>query len=556
MRCARVRVPAARRRAPRLPGLGDAAARAAEPRRRDGRPAARRHPPHAALAQRRRPLIVVAPVRAALQPLAAGLARSSRSSCRSASAASTSAPSPSGSSTLAYSRVDLVTRRGEFAVRGGILDVFSPIAEHPVRIDFFGDEVDGSAASPSPTSARSRRRSSASSSCPPRAAAHRGGAAAGARAAARVPEPRRRCSRRSPRASRWRGWSRSRPSLVDRLDPGQRLPARGRGGRVLSPERVASRAVSLAETNREFLHAAWSRRDRRRQAPIDLDAGDFLTVKALRDAAGAKRTWWTISSFESQPDAEDADPARAAALLADSAEYLRVNGGATPVTPASPPSCSTTSPPASATAGARSSPPPARASSSAPATCSPSAASRPARSTSCRTSSSPGVAYITLGDVETGFEQPEIALAVVTEREFYGRTASVDNRQQEARDPPQERRRPAAAEGRRLRRAPDARHRPVRRAGAPRGRAPSGRARAGRREGAGEGHPRVPADRVRALQARLPGRQALRADRPARPAHPLRRRRGAAAVEDGRHPTGPPRRAAPARRSATSRSSS
>ena len=31
-----------------------------------------------------------------------------------------------------------------------------------------------------------------------------------------------------------------------------------------------------------------------------------------------------------------------------------------------------------------------------------------------------------------------------------------------------------------------------------------------------------------------PGRQALRADRPARPAHPLRRRRGARAVEDGR----------------------
>ena len=36
-----------------------------------------------------------------------------------------------------------MTRRGEFAVRGGILDVFSPIAEHPVRVDFFGDEVDG-----------------------------------------------------------------------------------------------------------------------------------------------------------------------------------------------------------------------------------------------------------------------------------------------------------------------------------------------------------------------------------------------------------------------------
>ncbi|MFT8359349.1 MAG: transcription-repair coupling factor, partial [Bifidobacterium aquikefiri] len=42
-----------------------------------------------------------------------------------------------------YSRVDLVMDRGEFAVRGGILDVFPPTAAHPVRIEFFGDEVDG-----------------------------------------------------------------------------------------------------------------------------------------------------------------------------------------------------------------------------------------------------------------------------------------------------------------------------------------------------------------------------------------------------------------------------
>ena len=42
----------------------------------------------------------------------------------------------------AYTRVDLVMDRGEFAVRGGILDVFPPTAPHPVRIEFFGDEID------------------------------------------------------------------------------------------------------------------------------------------------------------------------------------------------------------------------------------------------------------------------------------------------------------------------------------------------------------------------------------------------------------------------------
>lgn len=42
----------------------------------------------------------------------------------------------------AYTRVDLVMDRGEFAVRGGIIDVFPPTLPHPVRIEFFGDEID------------------------------------------------------------------------------------------------------------------------------------------------------------------------------------------------------------------------------------------------------------------------------------------------------------------------------------------------------------------------------------------------------------------------------
>ncbi|MBD0324217.1 MAG: transcription-repair coupling factor, partial [Aldersonia sp.] len=41
----------------------------------------------------------------------------------------------------AYTRVDMVGRRGEFAVRGGILDIFSPTADHPVRVEFWGDEI-------------------------------------------------------------------------------------------------------------------------------------------------------------------------------------------------------------------------------------------------------------------------------------------------------------------------------------------------------------------------------------------------------------------------------
>jgi transcription-repair coupling factor (superfamily II helicase) len=43
---------------------------------------------------------------------------------------------------LGYRRTDRVESRGEFAVRGGIVDVFSPQAPQPVRIDFWGDTVE------------------------------------------------------------------------------------------------------------------------------------------------------------------------------------------------------------------------------------------------------------------------------------------------------------------------------------------------------------------------------------------------------------------------------
>ena len=41
-----------------------------------------------------------------------------------------------------YSRCGMVEGSGQFAVRGGILDVFSPAADQPIRAEFFGDELD------------------------------------------------------------------------------------------------------------------------------------------------------------------------------------------------------------------------------------------------------------------------------------------------------------------------------------------------------------------------------------------------------------------------------
>src|SRR5581483_10713140 len=43
---------------------------------------------------------------------------------------------------VGYSTADIVEMPGQFTRRGGILDVYSPEADRPVRIEFFGDEID------------------------------------------------------------------------------------------------------------------------------------------------------------------------------------------------------------------------------------------------------------------------------------------------------------------------------------------------------------------------------------------------------------------------------
>lgn len=43
---------------------------------------------------------------------------------------------------MAYERVDMVEGKGQFSVRGGIVDVFSPVADEPWRVELFDDEVD------------------------------------------------------------------------------------------------------------------------------------------------------------------------------------------------------------------------------------------------------------------------------------------------------------------------------------------------------------------------------------------------------------------------------
>ncbi|MCR5224208.1 MAG: hypothetical protein K6C11_03585, partial [Bacilli bacterium] len=43
---------------------------------------------------------------------------------------------------LGYKQTSLVTSTGEYALRGYIIDIFPIEADHPIRIEFFGDEID------------------------------------------------------------------------------------------------------------------------------------------------------------------------------------------------------------------------------------------------------------------------------------------------------------------------------------------------------------------------------------------------------------------------------
>ncbi len=86
--------------------------------------------------------IVIAPVEAAAQKLFraeyyAGLARVIRRGEEHDLAELTTHLASVG-----YDAVDLVEMPGQFTRRGGILDVYSPEAERPVRIEFFGDEIE------------------------------------------------------------------------------------------------------------------------------------------------------------------------------------------------------------------------------------------------------------------------------------------------------------------------------------------------------------------------------------------------------------------------------
>jgi transcription-repair coupling factor (superfamily II helicase) len=199
---------------------------------------------------------------------------------------------------LAYQRVDMVTRRGEFAVRGGILDIFPTDARHPVRLEFFGDELEQMR-----EFAIADQRSLETKSTNLRLYA--------AREIIITPDVAMRAREMEHEFPNLKtmlakigqgipvdGMESLAPVLVDKLGQITDYLPEATNVVLLAPEKSIARAASLIQTNEEFLHAAWDAALEGAKAPIDLSSGGFKTLELFIKNIG-KRQLVSITGFQS-----------------------------------------------------------------------------------------------------------------------------------------------------------------------------------------------------------------------------------------------------------------
>lgn len=272
----------------------------------------------------RKPLIVVASVRAALQPIVAGLDQIDPLRLVQGQARSSLTQLTELLTQFAYTRVDMVTRRGEFAVRGGILDVFAPSAHHAVRVEFFGDEVEEIREFSVADQRTIRDDESAPITelelFPAREMLLTDDVRDRARSRIADLPHLRDMLERIAQGIPVEGMESLTPLLRDDLKSlVQYLPASS-AVVVVSPEKVATRAMQLAETNREFLEAAWSQALSETDTPVSFDQQGFFTLQQLHQDAQS-RTWWTMSSFHKDEETLTGDVVFSAATLPSMSQH-------------------------------------------------------------------------------------------------------------------------------------------------------------------------------------------------------------------------------------------
>ncbi|KOU00529.1 transcription-repair coupling factor [Streptomyces sp. NRRL F-5755] len=371
--------------------------------------------------------VVVAPIRSVLQPQVKGLGDLEPVSLRSGQTADLE-EIVDGLAAAAYARVELVEKRGEFAVRGGILDVFPPTEEHPLRIEFWGDDVEEIRYF-KVADQRSLEVAEHGLWAPPcrellltaevRARA--------ADLAERHPELGELLGKISEGIA-VEGMESLAPVLVDEMELLLDVLPEGSMTVVCDPERVRTRSADLVATSQEFLQASWAaaamsstdevrstkggggRRVGGGQAPIDVGAASLWGIADVRDRARELgMMWWTVSPFAAgeeldgdtlklgmhAPETYRGDTQRA---LADTKRWVADGWRSVFITEGHGPAARTVEVLGEEGIAARLDPE--------------------------LDELSPSVVHVSCGSIDTGFVDPGLKLAVLTETDLTGQKAA------------------------------------------------------------------------------------------------------------------------------------
>jgi transcription-repair coupling factor (superfamily II helicase) len=248
------------------------------------------------------PRIVVAPVRAVLQPQVAGLGELRPVALRVGDEIELD-EMVRRLVAAAYVRTDLVGARGEFAVRGGIVDVFPPTEEHPLRIEFWGDTVEEIryfkvADQRSLDDAEARRPERGLWAPPCRELLLDEDVRARAKRLAEEHPELDDILGKIAEGIAVEGMESLAPVLVDRMELLLDLLPAGAHVIACDPERVRARAADLVRTSQEFLDASWAAAAGGGVAPVDLGAASLWQLADVRrHALDRGMDWWTLSPF-------------------------------------------------------------------------------------------------------------------------------------------------------------------------------------------------------------------------------------------------------------------
>ncbi|MET9509977.1 transcription-repair coupling factor [Streptomyces flavidovirens] len=356
--------------------------------------------------------VIVAPVRSVLQPQVKGLGDLEPVALRTGQSADLGEVT-AALAAAAYSRVELVEKRGEFAVRGGILDVFPPTEEHPLRVEFWGDDVEeiryfkvadqrslevaehGLWAPPCRELLLTdsvRERAAALAEAHPELGELLGKLAEGIAV---------------------EGMESLAPVLVDDMELLLDVLPKGSMALVCDPERVRTRAADLVATSQEFLQASWAATAGGGDTPIDVGAASLRGIADVREhARELDMLWWSVAPFAADeelsddtlklgmhaPEAYRGDTQRA---LADTKGWLADGWRTVYVTEGHGPAARTVE-----VLGSE---------------------GIPARLEADLTEITPSVVHVACGLIDYGFVDPGLKLAVLTETDLTGqRTASKE----------------------------------------------------------------------------------------------------------------------------------